>query len=568
MPPRLAKRSPPAAARAAEPADALSQANARLAAQRPLRAPRLRQIQAGLASQHPLLSQADLKQYLAEHPDDADALSLLARVAVRLGQPEQAIELLRRCLAQAPDFDAARYNLAHLLNQRLEHLAARAELDHLLARDGANPLFVQMQAFVLESLGDGPGALALCQQLVQLLPQRPDAWVRLGHALRAVGQQAECVAAYRQALALRPACGAAYWSLANLKTVRLSAEDVAAMRAALQRPGLADDDRIPLQFALGKALEDLAEHGAAFEQYRLGNAAMRQRIDYDPRLLSQGVQRNRQLFTPDFLRSREGTGCPSAAPIFVLGRPRSGSTLVEQILASHPAIEGTAELPYIGALAAQLAGRQGGGQSALYDSRYLDTLAQMPPAELAMLGEAYLAQARAHCRSERPHFIDKKPANAVHVGLIHLILPQARIIDVRRHPMACGFSMFKSYSSKGRLRLEELGQYYRDYVALMAHFDAVLPGRVLRVHYEDLVREPEPQVRRLLAHLGLPFDERCLRFHETERTLLTPSSEQVRRPISGEAVEHWRHFEPWLGPLADGLGSVLGAYPEVPADLR
>jgi tetratricopeptide (TPR) repeat protein len=564
---RSAARPRPAPARAAAPADALSQASARLAAQRPLRDARLRQIQASLQSQHPLLAQADLKQYLADHPEDPDALSLLARVLVRLGQPDEAVLLLQRCLAQAPDFDAARYNLAHLLNQRLDHLGARAELAQLLARDGHNPLFLQMQAQVLELLGEGPAALVLCQQLVQALPQRPDAWVRLGHALRAVGQQADSVAAYRQAIALRPGCGAAYWSLANLKTVRLSADDLAAMKAALQQPGLAEDDRVPLQFALGKALEDQADAAGAFEQYRQGNAAMRQRIEYDPRVLSQGVARNRQLFTPAFLNSRAGAGCTSSAPIFVLGRPRSGSTLVEQILASHPAIEGTAELPYIAALAAQLAGGSG-SSSTFYDSRYLDALAQLPPAELQALGQRYLDQAAAHRHTDRPHFIDKKPANAVHVGLIHLILPQARIIDVRRHPMACGLSMFKSYSSKGRLRLDELGRYYRDYVALMAHFDAVLPGRVLRVHYEDLVREPEQQVRRLLEHLGLPFDANCLRFHETERTLLTPSSEQVRRPINTDAVAHWRHFEPWLAPLAEGLGSALPAYPDVPEDLR
>lgn len=563
---RSAARPQPAAARTPAPAtDALSQAAARLAAQRPLRDGRLKQIQASLQSQHPLLAQADLKQYLAQHPDDPDALSLLARVAVRLGQPDEAEALLRRCLTQAPDFAAARHNLAHLLNQRLDLPGARAELARLLAADGLNPLFLQMQAQVLEQLGEGPAALALCQQLVQLLPQRPDAWVRLGHALRAVGQQADSVAAYRRAIALRPGCGAAYWSLANLKTVRLTADDLTAMRAALQQAGLADDDRVPLQFALGKALEDQADAAGAFELYRQGNAAMRQRIEYDPRVLSQGVVRNRQVFTPAFLRSREGAGCASTAPIFVLGRPRSGSTLVEQILASHPAIEGTAELPYIGSLASQLAG--GGSSSTFYDSRYLDTLASLPLPELQALGERYLAQASAHRLTDRPHFIDKKPANAVHVGLIHLILPQARIIDVRRHPMACGFSMFKSYSSKGRLRLDELGRYYRDYVALMAHFDAVLPGRVLRVHYEDLVREPEAQVRRLLDHLGLPFEPACLRFHETERTLLTPSSEQVRRPINTDAVAHWRQFEPWLAPLADGLGSVLAAYPGVPDDL-
>ena len=555
---------PSARPAAATPTDAFTLASQQLAARRPLRDAGLRQIAASLQARQTLLADNDLRARLARQPDDADSLHLHARVAAQLGQREQAIDRLQRCLALAPDFAAARYLLAQLLSQQLDFPAARDMLAPLLAAEPDHPLFQLLMAQVQESLNDGPAALTLCERLVRQHPNRVDLHIRHGHALRAVGRQADSIRAYRTAIGLQPDAGAAWWGLANLKTLRLDDADIHHLQTLLASGRPAPADRVPLQFALGKALEDQGRLSDGLAQYAQGNATMRQQISYDPQVLSRGIERNRQLYTPAFLRSRAGLGCPSTAPIFVLGRPRSGSTLLEQILASHPAIEGTAELPYIGALAASL----GSGQaSTFYDSSYLDRLASLPGEALQALGERYLSQAGAHRRSGRPHFIDKKPANMVHVGLIHLILPQARIIDMRRHPMACGLSMFKSYSSRGRLRLDELGRYYRDYVALMAHFDRVLPGRILRVHYEDLVDRPEATVRGLLDHLGLPFDERCLRFHETERTLLTPSSEQVRQPIHAGALDQWRQVAAELAPLAQALGSVLTNYPAVPADL-
>jgi hypothetical protein len=319
-----------------------------------------------------------------------------------------------------------------------------------------------------------------------------------------------------------------------------------------------------MQFALAKAFEDLGAYDRSFEQYAKANAATRLRIEYDPNTLSSGVAANKALFTSEFLRSRGGVGCKMRDPIFILGRPRSGSTLVEQILSSHSAIEGTAELPYITLLASRLEQRE----STTYGTDYLKVLAGMEPAALTALGEEYIVDTRVHRKLDRPFFIDKKPGNFAHIGLIHLILPNAKIIDARRHPAASCLSMFKHYSSKGRIRLAELGRFYRDYVELMAHFDRVLPGRIHRVIYEDMIADPEAEVRRLLDYLDLPFEESCLRFYETKRTVLTPSSEQVRRPITGEAVDYWRNFEPWLGTLITSLGSVFTEYPSVPEELR
>lgn len=544
--------------------DGFALAAARLSAHRPVRHPRLLQVVSELQHNRVDVAERMLARHLARNPADVDAISLMARVAVRLGDTDKAVQLLERCLKIAPDFLAARFNYASLLAQRHQFEAALKELDRLLARDSRNPLYRQLQADVLESTGEAPRALSLCEALAADNPGRCESWIRYGHALRAMGAQDRSIAAYRKAIECRPSSGSAYWSLANLKTLRFGDEDIAAMQAQLKRTDLSEDDRITLQFALGKAFEDQCAFEQSFVQYDRANATMRLRIDYDAETLSEGVRRNKLLLTPELFRSRQGAGCQAPDPIFILGRPRSGSTLVEQILSSHTAIEGTAELPYIPMLAARL--HRGRGPA--YDSEYLKVLAGMDASALAALGEEYIHLTRLHRRQGRAHFIDKKPANFSHVGLIHLILPNAKIIDVRRHPAACCLSMFKSYSSKGRLRLSELGRFYRDYVALMAHFDRVLPGRVHRLIYEQLVADPEAEIRRLLDYLGLPFQADCLRFHDLERTVLTPSSEQVRQPLSAGAVGHWRHFQPWLSALIDSLGSVYADYPGVPAELR
>ena len=336
------------------------------------------------------------------------------------------------------------------------------------------------------------------------------------------------------------------------------------MNGALANEGLSDDDRLHLHFALGKALEDRGEAAAAFASYAEGNRLRRAQIHYDGEEISTHVRRSIALFTPEFFAARAGLGCAAPDPIFILGMPRAGSTLIEQILASHSRVEGTMELPDVPALAKRLSGRK--HKSGV--SAYPECLAGLDPAALAALGEEFLQGTRVQRKTSRPFFIDKMPNNWLHVGLIRLILPKARIVDARRHPLGCCFSNFKQHFARGQgftYDQAELGHYYRDYVALMAHFDAVQPGRIHRVIYERMVADPEDEVRRLLDFLDLPFEPACLKFYENERAVRTASSEQVRRPINREGLDQWRAFEPFLGPLEAALGPVLETYPEAPA---
>ena len=540
-------------------AGAFARAAAELDARRPVRGRALREIVSILAEGDTERAARELDAYLAAHPGDADAMSLMARAQVRRGRREEALVLLARCLALAPDFALARFNHANLLFKLGKFQAALDELEHLLAGDAGNPLFRQMKADVLESVGESEQALAIFKQLADENPGRAESWINYGHILRAVGRQDESVVAYRRAIACRPSCGLAYWAIANMKAARIGDDEVRAMQAALAGPGLAGTDRVYLGFALGRALEDRKLYEGSFEHYAKANAALRLGTGYDAEITSRLVAQSRALFTKDFFAAREGAGSERRDPIFVLSLPRSGSTLVEQILASHSMIEGAGELDDIQALARRLRREKGG---------YPGQLAAIEPAALTALGEAYIDGTRVHRKLGRPFFVDKKPANLHHIGLIHAILPHAKIVDVRRHPVACCLSGFKNHFTTARPNLAEFGRFYRDYVALLAHFDSVLPGKIHRVIYEDLVADPQRETRKLLDYLGLPFEESCLRFYETKRTVLTPSSEQVRRPISSEAVDHWRNYEPWLGPLIASLGSALTCYPAVPAELR
>jgi tetratricopeptide (TPR) repeat protein len=545
---------------------AFARAAAELGKKRPLRDPRLRRIVSDMREGDVHGAGKELVAYLAENSRDADALFLMARALYRQDRREEALEHLQRCLEIAPDFTAARSEYARQLGEMNRYAAALAELDKLLAEDSANPLFRQMKAGILGNIGDNAESVALYEALAKENPDRAECWVSYGHALRVSGASKESIDAYRQAIAARATCGQAYWSLANLKTFRFDSADIAAMHKEVVKSDLSPDDRSGFQFALGKAYEDLGEYKRSWEQYATVNAAMRVHSTYNPDALTAAVTANKTLFTPAFLHSREGWGCQASDPIFILGRPRSGSTLVEQILSSHSAIEGTAELPYIANIAKRLARRQGLG--VVLDTDALAALAALYADAVAALGEEYLAYAHAHRKLGRPLFIDKKPDNYLFTGMIHLILPNARVIDARRNPADSCLSTFKLYSAAGRLRITELGRSYREYVELMAHFDRVLPGKVHRVIYENMVDNPETEIRKLFDYLELPFEENTLRFYETKRTILTPSSEQVRRPITKDAVEYWRRFEPWLGPLMKSLGSVFTDYPSVPEELR
>jgi tetratricopeptide (TPR) repeat protein len=505
-----------------------------------------------------------LRDFLKAQPTDAAAIRMLAEVGARLGRYEDAEALLSRCLELAPSFGAARHNLATVLYRQNRPAEALEQLDALLAREPKHPNYRMLKAAALAQIGEYEAAIGHYQEVLAAFPQQPKAWMSCGHALKTVGRRAEAIEAYRRAIALQPGLGEAYWSLANLKTVRFTPQDLEAMGAQLERGDLAPDDRFHLHYALGKALEDAGDYAASFEHYRQGAALRREGLDYDADETSAHLRRSRALFTPGFFAERAGQGCPAPDPIFILGLPRSGSTLIEQILSSHSAVEGTMELPDIIAIAKRLGGRKRKADA----SAYPEVLAELGAGELAALGQEFLDRTRVQRKLGRPFFIDKMPNNFAHVGLIHLILPNARIVDARRHPLGCCFSGFKQHFARGQAfsyDLTDIGRYYADYVALMAHFDAVLPGRVHRVIYEAMVADPEAEVRRLLDYCGLPFEAACLKFYENDRAVRTASSEQVRQPIFADGVDHWRHYEPWLEPLKAALGPVLDAYPAAPA---
>ncbi len=526
-------------------------------------------VEAALALQRNDLPVAErlLKARLRADPDDIAALRMLAELASRLGRAADSMELLQRALDLAPDFAAARLNYATVLHRANRLEEALAQLDALLAQAPRDPNALALKAAVLARTGDYEAAIAIYEDVLGRFPQQPKLHMSHGHALKTVGRQADSVAAYRRAIAQSPSLGEAWWSLANLKTVRFSDADVAAMRAALESP-LDPPDRHHLHYALGKALEDAGEHEASFHHYAEGARLRRAEMPYDPEETSRHVDRTRRLMTREAFAARAGQGFDDPAPIFVVGLPRAGSTLIEQILASHSLIEGTMELPDLGAIASDLAGgRARRGEDAGEEGAhgYLDRLLALDAGELEALGRRYIQTTRIQRKTDRPFFIDKMPNNFAHAGLIHLILPRAKIIDARRHPMASCFSGFKQHFSRGQgftYDLGELGRYYREYVALMDHYDAVLPGRVKRVFYENVVEDPETEIRALLAHCGVAFEPACLEFHKTDRPVRTASSEQVRRPISRDAVDHWRRYAPWLGPLEAALGDTVERYAE------
>jgi len=526
--------------------------------------PRLLEAAAALCDNQLAVAEPLLRAHLKLHPTDVAAIRMLAELASRLGRYGDAEKLLGRALELAPGFEPARHNLAIVLYRANKPSEALEQIAHLLVNDPGNPSYRNLKAAALVRIGEFEEAVAIYDEVLKEFPGQPKGWMSYGHALKTLGKQEDSVAAYRKSLALQPGLGEAWWSLANLKTVTFSDTDIAAMRAQLTRTDLSEEDRFHLHFALGKALEDAGDYAESFRNYADGNALRRSGLDYDAAETSRHVARSKALFTPAFFEGRAGQGCAAEDPIFILGLPRAGSTLVEQILASHSQVEGTQELPDIITLAKRLGGRKLRGE----EDRYPEILEALSAEELAALGAEFLESTRIQRKTSRPMFIDKMPNNWLHAGLIHLILPNAKIIDARRHPLGCCFSGFKQHFARGQgftYGLEDIGRYYRDYVELMAHFDAVLPGRIHRVIYEQMIADTETEVRRLLDYCGLGFEENCLRFYETDRAVRTASSEQVRQPIFRSAVDHWQNYEPWLDSLKRALGPVLDAYPEAPA---
>jgi predicted Zn-dependent protease len=504
-----------------------------------------------------------LREHLKKYPTDVAAIRMFAEVAGRLGRYRDAENLLVRCLELAPAFNAARYNYAMALYRQNKNVAALQQIDILTASEPRNSGFRNLKAVVLANIGDYQESLEIYADVLAKHPDQSRIWMSYGHALATAGRQKDSIAAYRRCIALAPTMGEAYYSLANLKTFRFDEAEVQAMRAHLAGTGINKEERAHFHFATAKALEDAGAYAESFEHYAAGNKLKLAWVGYDPAATTSAVQRAKRLFNKEFFTTREGFGAPDRAPIFIVGLPRAGSTLVEQILASHSSVEGTMELPDIMAMAAKLGGPHERGHESLYP----EVLARLSGEECRALGDSYIEQTRVQRKTGKPFFIDKMPNNFLHIGLIRLILPQAKIIDARRHPMACCFSGFKQNFAQGQrysYSLQHIGRYYRDYVELMAHFDEVLPGRIHRLIYENMIEDTEGEVRRLLGYCGLPFEPGTLSFYDNDRAVRTASSQQVRQPIFREGIDHWRNFEPWLEPLRQTLGDVLTAYPQLP----
>jgi len=495
-----------------------------------------------------------VRDFLLKHGDHVEAMRLLARIGMKLDVLDDAELLLERTLALAPDYHAARYDYALTLLQRHKHVRALEELDRLLKVDPGNRAYRISYATACAGVGNNERAIELYREILKQTPGAADLHLSVGHALKTLGKQQESIDSYYTAIACRPSFGDAYWSLANLKTYRFPVEDIERMRAQEEAPGIREEDRYHLCFALGKALEDRGEYAESFRHYQRGNALKKAEIRFRIEPIERNARLQAAVCTREFFASRREYGFDCSDPIFIVGLPRAGSTLLEQILASHSRVEGTMELPNILRLVGELQGRDPDADN----PRYPAILADLGPEEFRNFGEKYIADTRVY-RTGKPMFIDKMPNNFRHIGLIHLILPNAKIIDARREAMACCFSNLKQLFASGQeftYSIEDIARYYRSYVQLMQHWDEVLPGRVLRIQHENVVEDLEGNVRRLLEFCGLDFEPACLEFYKTERSVRTASSEQVRQPISKEGLEQWRHFEPWLEPLKSALGIV------------
>ncbi|TNE31523.1 MAG: sulfotransferase family protein [Alphaproteobacteria bacterium] len=502
-----------------------------------------------------------LRDRLKRAPTDVAAIRLMAELAARLGRLPDSEKLLRRALELAPSFTAARANLANVLYKQSRYEEAARVLDEVLEQDPANPGNRNLLAATLGRIGDYDEALKLYAELVETFSHHAKLWMSYGHMLKTVGRQEESIAAYRKALDNQPDLGEVWWSLANLKTIEFSDSDVAAMEQALQGEPKSED-ALHLHFALGKAYGDHAEPEASFRHFAAGNALRCEELGYDPQVITDQVDQMIEVLTPEFLAQHEGGGDPTPDPIFILGLPRAGSTLLEQILSSHSQVEGTMELPDIPAIAMREA-RKAGGE--LRD--WPDAILEMPQARFAELGAEFLERTRIQRKTGRPFYIDKLPNNWSYAGFIHLILPNAKIVDARRHPLDCCFSNYRQHFAKGQAfsySLDHIGRYYADYVRAMDHYDRVLPGRIHRVIHEQLLDDPESEVRALLDYLGLEFEPDCLEFHRNERAVRTASSEQVRRPINRDGVGQWEPYEQWLSALRAALGDLPETYASRP----
>jgi tetratricopeptide (TPR) repeat protein len=509
-------------------------------------------------------AEALIRQFLLNVGDHPEAMRLLAQIGYKRNVLDDAETLYAGVLSAVPDHDEARHEYVQVLIARHKFPQAREALEPLLQRDPRNHANRTQLATIRVGLGDFESVIPEYQAMLSEIEgdtmearfRRADLNLWLGHALKTEGQTAEAIDAYMAATANRPDFGDAWWSLANLKTYRFSPESIAVMQERLEDPATSELDRIHLAFALGKALEDAGDYAGSWAAYERGNSMHRASNGYIPDIFETNTREQKRVCTPDFFTARRGWGVEDASPIFVLGLPRAGSTLIEQILASHSMVEGTQELPDIQRIVHELQGREMNFEN----PRYPAALEELDAEAVRKFGEQYIADTMPNRILGRPYFIDKMPNNFRHVGLIHLILPNAKIIDARRDAMACCFSNLKQLFAQGQeftYGIEDIARYYRTYVELMDHWDAVLPGRVLRVQHEDVIDDLEGSVRRILDYCGLPFEQACIEFHKTKRSVRTPSSEQVRQPIFRDGMDQWKNFEPWLEPLRKALGPDL-----------
>lgn len=509
------------------------------------------------------VAESMVRAYLLQHGDQIEAMRLLARIGMARNVFDDAEFLLAAVLERAPRYRAARKEYAEALLELHRYADAQREFERLMQEDPENRNFYQgLYATAVMGLGDHERAIGLYRSLLKGIPEDADLHLSIAHALKTLGRRDEAIESYRMAASVRPNFGDAYWSLANLKTYRFTDEELKRLRAAEADSGVSAIDRFHLCFALGKALEDRSEFAESFRYYTQGNAQKRAESRYRPEIIENNTRRQIEICTRDFFDKRRGWGTPEPDPIFVVGLPRSGSTLIEQILASHSRVEGTQELANIQQIVARLRGRDPDPANPMYPRILEDLTAE----ECRELGARYLADTRVF-RTTTPFFIDKMPNNFRHLGLIRLMLPNAKIIDARREPMACCFSNLKQLFARGQeftYGIEDIARYYRTYLELMRHWDDVLPGWVLRVQHEDVVENLEGNVRRLLDFCGLEFEPQCIEFHKTVRSVRTASSEQVRRPINREGLDQWRNFETWLEPLHAALGDALTRYRETP----
>jgi tetratricopeptide (TPR) repeat protein len=431
----------------------------------------------------------------------------------------------------------ARYDYAQVLLRRHRNLEAFSQAEKLLRADRVNRSYRLLYASACVALGKHDEALNVYRELLAESPRAAGIHVSMGHVLKTLGREAEAIGCYRSAAAAAPGYGEVYWSLADLKTYRFSEEEISRMRRHEELGATSPADRYHLCFALAKALEDRADYAESFRYYLRGNALKHHQVGYKPEPMERTARRQMATCTQAFFAAREHVGCPSDAPIFIVGMPAAGSMLLEQMLASHSRVEATRDLAQIPRLVHSFKQRGRGDRT----PRYPQVLAELDAAQFKQLGEKYLAETEAH-RTGKPFFVDGSPSNFRHIGFIHLILPNARIIDARREPMACCFSNFTQLFAVGgefTYRLEDVARYYRSYVELMAHWDRVLPGKIQRVQYEELAQDPAANVRRMLDFCGLDFEPACL-----------------RQPPFEEGRDDWRKFEPWLAPLKSALGEL------------